>query len=65
MLKFLFSRKSNSNWEVAVKCGVMVRTCKRTGEKEYRDTKTRAWIPFVTLDELDVLHKSATELPAI
>ena len=63
MLAKLFPRQQARNWDVNIKCGVMVRTCTLSGETEYRDTKNRIWIPFQTSAELISLHQSSTELP--
>ena len=58
MFKKLFRQnKQESDWEIIIKGGDMIRQCRVTGRREYRDTKRKEWIPLEDGQSLDELRE--------
>lgn len=41
-------------WEIVIKNGRMIRTCKHSGKMEFRDCKTKNWIPIENANASDI-----------
>jgi len=53
LFKKIFGKLQKPSWETTINGGGMTRVCRKTGRKEFRDSKHKKWIPFK--DEKDLL----------
>ena len=53
LFKKIFGKFQQPHWETTISSSGMIRVCPQTGQKEFRDSKHKKWIPFK--DDMDLL----------
>ena len=60
----IFNRSKKNRWDITIKAGDMIRTCRNTGRIEYRDCRSKSWIPLKTKENLDDVREKEWITPA-